>query len=167
MKRYLAIVMAMTLPVLAGCDDRFAAVNEFYSKNVTFDDQKTAIKKYDAKQKWHIFVYGAARGEDYAILLAPTVAEDGKAVLDAAEDDLTNGNPELHYLSANLLFTSIQESKTYDICGDAPLYARLQGYAEDIRSLNIKGTYLHALEELCAPVKGEGVSVSEATIAAP
>ena len=158
MKRYMAIGAAIVLTGLTGCDDRLAVVNDFYRKNTSLDAQKAAIKAYNSEEKWHIFAYGAARGEENANLLALTVANDGKSVIDAVEDDFRNGNPDLHYLSANLLFVAIQEGKHYDICGDAPLRSRMEGYAEEINDPHIKDSYLHSLEELCVPAEGSEAS---------
>ena len=165
MNRYLAIGIVMAVPIVTGCENRFSAVNDFYSKNVSFAEQKVAIKTYDSKQKWYILAYGNTRGVA-PLMLATVIAEDGKRVLDVVEQDLSDGNPDLHYLSAVALFGEIQDSKTYDICGDAPLYGRLKGYAEDIDSPDIRQGYLQSLAEMCVSEdsKGEPLSSGEAAV---
>lgn len=162
MKTYLVIGAAIALTGLGGCDNRLDVVNDFYSKHTSLEAQKTAIRTYTPEEKWHIFAYGSERGEAHAILLALTIAEDGKSIIDAMEQDFSNGNPDLHYLSAPLLLIAIRDGKFYDVCGDAALLGRLDGYAEDISDLHIRYNYQGSLHHLCAPDEGDKASAASA-----
>lgn len=162
MKTYLVIGAAVGLMGLGGCDNRLDVVNDFYSKHTSLEAQRAAIKGYTPEEKWHIFAYGTARGEGYALGLGETIAEDGKTIIDVVENDLGNGNPDLHYLAVAYLFGRIVEDKRYDVCGDKALLGRMEGYAEDIGDPHIKHSYQSSFYELCVPDEGATASASSA-----